>query len=299
MGHRVSLFERGAAPGGMAKETIPADRLPDSVIDRELEDVLVSTGAIERRQFSLGPAGTLDDILDEGFDAVLLAMGLSRSVALPGADRPKSGVVGALEFLRQVKHHGQKVSGTVLVLGGGNTAIDAALSAKHAGASDVAIVYRRSFAEMPAWPDERDAAMRAGVNFLILTQPLQYIPNWDDVLTAVEVVRTHLGEPDASGRRRPENTPGSEHLIPCDLVVEAIGQVLDEHLRDALPGVEFTRSGRIVTRPGSLATSREKVYAAGDIVNGGSTVVQAVAEGTRAAREINQQLCGAPLVSIS
>ncbi len=300
MGHRVSLFERGAAPGGMAKDTIPADRLPDPIIDCELADVLASMGgAIEQREFSLGAGGTLEDIFNEGFDTVLLAFGLSRSVMLPGAERPQSGVVGALEFLRQVKHHGRKVSGTVLVLGGGNTAIDAALSAKRAGAGDVAIVYRRSFAEMPAWPDERDEAMRAGVNFLILTQPLQYIADWDGKLTAIEVVRTHLGEPDSSGRRRPENTLGSEHIIPCDLAVEAIGQAPDEQLRNALAGVRFTRSGLIATQHGSLATSRENVFAAGDIVNGGSTVVQAVAEGTRAAREIDQLLCGAPLVSIS
>ena len=298
LGHRVSLFERSEAPGGMAKDTIPAGRLPGPILNRELEDVLVSTGAIERRPFSLGPAGTLDDVLDEGFDAVLLAMGLSRSVALPGADRPREGAYGALDFLRHVKHHGGKVAGSVLVLGGGNTAIDAALSAKKAGAEDVAIVYRRSFAEMPAWPDERDAAMRGGVNFLILTQPLRYVTNQQGALTGIQVVRTRLGAPDASGRRRPENIPGSEHIIPCDLAVEAIGQSLEDKLRGALPGVEFTRSGLIATQPGSLATTRAKVYAAGDIVNGGSTVVQAVSEGTRAAREIHQSLCGTPLVAI-
>ena len=293
LGHRVSLFERGAEPGGMVKDTIPASRMPDAILNRELEDVLVSAGAIERRHFSLGPAGTLDDVLDEGFDAVLLAMGLSRPAGLPGASQRPKGVYGALDFLRHVKHHNGKVSGSVLVLGGGNTAIDAALSAKRAGASDAAIVYRRSFAEMPAWPGERDEAMRSGVDFLILTQPLGYVAGEQGTVTGVEVVRTRLGARDASGRRRPENIPGTEHVIPCDCVVEAIGQVLEDKLRGALPGVEFTRSGLIATQPGSLATTRARVYAAGDIVNGGSTVVQAVAEGARAAREIHQSLCGA------
>jgi len=287
MGHRVSLFERAATPGGMAKETIPAERLPDSVIDRELEDVLVSVGAIERRQYSLGPAGTLDDVMDEGFDAALLAFGLSQSSELPGATRPAGGVYGALDFLRAVKRGGLEVTGSVLVLGGGNTAIDAALSAKRAGAEDVSIVYRRSFAEMPAWPEERDTAVAAGVNFLVLTQPLDYVTGEAGRLTGLRVVRTRLGAPDASGRRRPENVAGSEHVMPCDMVVEAIGQGLESKLRAALPGVELTRGGLVVTQPGTQATTRSGVYAAGDLVNGGSTVVEAVAEGTRAAREMN------------
>lgn len=297
-GHRVTLLERTETPGGMAKDTIPAERMPDPILQKELEDVLVSTGAIERRNYSLGLAGTLDDILDEGFDAVLLAPGLSRSLTLPDSVRPARGVEGALEFLRQVKHEGRKVSGTVLVLGGGNTAIDAALSARRAGADDVAILYRRSFAEMPAWPNERDEAMQGGVNFLILTQPLRYRMDADGRLTGVEVVRTKLGAPDASGRRRPENQAGSEHVIAADLVVEAIGQGVDSKLQSALRGVAFSRQGTIATQPGSSATSRERVYAAGDVVNGGATVVQAVAEGTRAAQEIHRALVGETLVNI-
>ena len=290
MGHRVSLFERAATPGGMARETIPAERLPDSVIDREMEDVLVSVGAIERRQYSLGPAGTLDDVIDEGFDSVLLAFGLSRSAELPGTLRPAAGVYGALDFLRAVKHGGLQVAGSVLVLGGGNTAIDAALSAKRAGAEDVAIVYRRSFVEMPAWPEERDTAVAAGVNFLVLTQPLGYVADEAGRLTGLRVVRTKLGAPDASGRRRPENVAGSEHVMLCDVVVEAIGQGLENSMRAALPGVELTRGGLVVTKPGSQATTRAKVYAAGDVVNGGATVVEAVAQGARAAREMNGAL---------
>ncbi|WP_321469968.1 FAD-dependent oxidoreductase [uncultured Paludibaculum sp.] len=297
-GHRVTLLERADGAGGMAKDTIPSERMPDPILQRELEDVLASTGAVERRSYSLGPAGTLDDILDEGFDAVLLAPGLSRSLVLPGAERPRDGVWGALEFLRQVKHENLRVRGNVVVLGGGNTAIDAALSAKLAGASDVAILYRRSFAEMPAWPNERDEAMAGGVNFLILTQPVRYVADADGSLTGIEVVRTKLGEPDANGRRRPENMMGSEHVIAADLVVEAIGQGLDENLKAALPGVEFSRQGTIVTKAGSSATSRARVYAAGDVVNGGATVVQAVAEGTRAAQEIHGLLVPEPLVTI-
>ncbi len=289
LGYAVTVFDRGAALGGMAKDTIPAERLPDTVLRREIHDVLASSGVAEHRQYvRLGPSYNLDHVMGEGFDAALVALGLARSVPLPGAVRPKSGVTGALDFLVRVKN-GERVSGTVLVLGGGNTAIDAAVSAKRAGASDVSIVYRRSFAEMPAWPEERDHAMRAGVHFLILTQPLDYVADSEGCLAGLKVARTRLGEPGPDGRRKPQVIPGSEHVIPADLVIEALGQEAAEELQQALPGIRFER-GLIRTRNGSLETSRRGVFAAGDIVNGGTTVVQAVAEGTRAAREIDEYL---------
>jgi NADPH-dependent glutamate synthase beta subunit-like oxidoreductase/2,4-dienoyl-CoA reductase-like NADH-dependent reductase (Old Yellow Enzyme family) len=283
LGHAVTLFDAAPAPGGVAGETIPAERLPDAILRTEIDSVLGSSGQVERRYgVRLSSAYTLDHVLAEGFDAALICLGLSRSVPLPKAVRPATGVTSALEFLAAVKR-GSKVSGSVLVLGGGNTAIDAALSAKRAGASDVAIVYRRSFAEMPAWPEERDQAIEAGVHFLILTQPVDYVVE-DGKLTGVKVVRTRLGAPDASGRRTPAPMAGSEHVLAADLVVEAIGQRLDPEVEQALTGVRLTDSGLVWTQPGTPETSRPGVFAAGDIVNGGTTVVQAVAEGSRAAR---------------
>lgn len=289
-GHAVTLLDRKPVPGGVAQETIPLDRLPEDILRRELEDALAASGVVERRQFELGAAGTVDALFAEGFDAVLVAAGLTRSIPLPGASRPKEGVSGALEFLRRVKHEGARVAGAVAVLGGGNTAIDAALSALRAGAQDVYLIYRRSFVEMPAWPEERDAAVRAGVHFLVLTQPLDYVSDGAGRLVGVKVARTRLGAPDESGRRRPEVIPATEHMLPCETAVEAIGQSVDEAILAALPGVEFTRRGTVATRPGSLETTRARVWAAGDLVNGGATVVQAVAEGMRAAREIDAAL---------
>jgi glutamate synthase (NADPH/NADH) small chain len=292
LGHSVTLFEAGPAPGGLAAETIPAGRLPDSMIRGEIEAVLASSGKVERRSgLRLSSFYTLDGVLAEGFDAALVALGLSQSVPLPGAVRPASGVVSALEFLAGVKR-GNTVSGSVLVLGGGNTAIDAALSAKRAGASDVAIVYRRSFAEMPAWPQERDLAIEAGINFLILTQPVDYVAEGGR-LAGVRVVRTRLGAPGKDGRRSPQPIPGSEHVLPADLVVEAIGQRADAEVERALAGLRFTASGVLWTRDDTLETSRPGVFAAGDIVNGGTTVVQAVAEGARAARAVDAWLSSA------
>jgi len=156
----------------------------------------------------------------------------------------------------------------------------------------VSIVYRRSFTEMPAWPEERDQAIRAGVNFLILTQPLDYVTDAEGRLTGLKVIRTRLGPPGADGRRTPEPSPGSEHVLPADLVIEAIGQRVSDELKAALPGVRLTRAGLVWTKEGTLETSREGVFAAGDIINGGATVVQAVAEGARAAREIDAYLKG-------
>jgi len=288
LGYKVVLFDRAPQVGGTARATIPSERLPIPVLQREVDDVLASCGGVERRQADFGATLSLDQIQSEGFAAVLVALGLSKSVAL-GATRPASGVASALEFLERIKAGG-RVEGSVLVLGGGNTAIDAALSAKRAGASDVAVVYRRSFEEMPAWPAERAAAVKAGVNFLILTQPLEYLTAGAGKLTGLKVIRTRLGAPGEDGRRKPEPIPGTEHVLPADLVVEAIGQQAGDDIRQALTGVEFTHRGLAKTLPGSFETTRAMVFVAGDLMNGGTTVVRAVAEGRDAAREIDARL---------
>jgi 2,4-dienoyl-CoA reductase (NADPH2) len=295
LGHAVTLFDRSDAPGGAAQDTIPADRLPDPILRREIQDVLDSSGNVTRRYKAALDAGySLDRVMAEGFHAALLTVGLGRSVPLPGASRPKSGVVGALEFLARAKK-GVTVSGAVLVLGGGNSAIDAAITAKRGGADPVSIVYRRSFAEMPAWPHERDEAIEAGVHLLTLTAPVDYLTDARGKLTGLKVVRTQLGRPDAKGRRVPQPIPGSEHTLPADLVIEAIGQQLDDTLKPALPGVRFTDDGLVWVHEDTLETSRPGVFAAGDIVNGGTTVVRAVAEGARAARQIDDFLQAEPL----
>lgn len=287
LGHEVCLMESAPAWGGQAEETIPEERLPVSIVEREIQSALDSSGVAERRRnVRIGRDFTLDDVMREGFDAALIALGLSRSVDLPGV-RPVSGVEGALDFLASVKR-GRRIQGTVLVLGGGSTAMDAALAAQRAGASDVSIIYRRSFTEMPAYIEEREAAIRASVHLFILTAPLEYLLDKDGSLSGIKVARTRLGALDESGRRRPEVIPGSEHTIPADLVVEAIGQQVGEELTEALSGLKFTQQGRLWTRERSFETSRPGVFAAGDIVNGGATVVEAVAEGSCAAREIDE-----------
>jgi NADPH-dependent glutamate synthase beta subunit-like oxidoreductase len=146
---------------------------------------------------------------------------------------------------------------------------------------------------MPASPEERDLAIRSGVHLLILTAPLGYAVDGDGTLAGLMAARTRLGAPGLDGRRKPEIIKGSEHMLPADLIVEAIGQQLAPEVADALPGVRLTENGLVWTRSGTLETSRSGVFAAGDVVNGGTTVVQAVAEGAKAARQIHAFFCSA------
>ena len=290
LGHAVTLFDRDERLGGLAQSTIPAERLPDTLLRQELEAVLASAAVkVQLKQVRLDGSYGIDQILNEGYSAAIVALGLTQSVPLPGAVRPKSGVVAALDFLANIKRR-MGISGAVLVLGGGNTAMDAALGAQRAGADEVTIVYRRSYSEMPAWPQERDQVIHAGINIMTLTSPLTYLANGEGVLVGLKVIRTRLGAPDARGRRAPQPILGSEQVLSASLVVEALGQKLEDSLRPALTGVRFTDQDCIWTNPRTLETSRAGVFAAGDIINGGTTVVQAVAEGTLAARQVDAYL---------
>lgn len=218
------------------------------------------------------------------YDAVLLAIGLSGSTSLGYAP----GVFDALSFLKQAKSGEVKsIPVRVAVLGGGNTAMDAAVTARKLGARDVYLVYRRSFAEMPAWPAEREKFMASGGHCLILTQPLGYERGPDGKLAGLRIARTELGEPDASGRRRPQVLPQTESLLEVGMVIEALGQQIPEELKVHLQPLQFTKDGRVKTvAPDSCATGYGRVYVAGDLLNGGTTAVQGVAEGMKAAAEI-------------
>ncbi|HBO45457.1 MAG TPA: hypothetical protein DD670_16300 [Planctomycetaceae bacterium] len=216
-------------------------------------------------------------------------MGLTRAVRTGGG--APDGVVDGLRFLASAKTGQVDLRGSrVAVIGGGNTAMDAAVSARRLGADDVYLVYRRSFTEMPAWPKERDEALARGVHFLILTDVVGYVGDQGRV-TAIRLCPTRLGESDASGRRRPLRLPEQEYRLPMDLVVEAIGQEIPPEVETILPGVEF-RNGRVVHREGSCQTTRDRVFAGGDVRRGAATVVAAVADGMRAAEEIDALLRG-------
>jgi len=303
VGHTVTIFDKSSEFGGMIESVIPADRQGDS-LKKEIAAIFADVPK-ERMILHLGKelnAGfNLDTIIKQGFEAVFIGMGLAKSVHSPAdlpdcaittdyTDESLDGLWNAMEFLSMARQPSRfKLAGKcVAAIGGGNTAMDVAVTAKWLGAKDVYIIYRRSFKEMPAWSSERDRAMNEGVHFLILTQPLGF-NSVDGKLKSIKVCPTRLGEPDQSGRRRPEPIESSAYELDMDIVVEAIGQSLPEEISEILPGVELT-NGLVRTKEGSLATSRPGVFAGGDLVRGASTVVAAVADGMKAAREINEFL---------
>ncbi|MHC4202439.1 MAG: FAD-dependent oxidoreductase, partial [Planctomycetota bacterium] len=296
-GHSVTVFERGDRLGGTPDGVIPSERY--AAAEGEVDAILAPAREAGRLAVEcgreLGRDVSVEQLRDE-YDAVLLAIGLGGSTSLGDACGAPGMVVDALTFLRRAKS-GElgETPDKVAVLGGGNTAMDAAVAARGVGARDVYLVYRRSFAEMPAWPSEREALLASGVHVLLLTQPLGYVVDEAGRLTTLRIARTELGEPDDSGRRRPAVVAGSESELEVGLVVEALGQGVPDELRDALPGLSFTGSGLVkVTGDGSFATALDGVFAAGDLVNGGTTAVQGITEGMKAAEEIDRLLRGDP-----
>jgi NADPH-dependent glutamate synthase beta subunit-like oxidoreductase/2,4-dienoyl-CoA reductase-like NADH-dependent reductase (Old Yellow Enzyme family) len=298
-GHTVTIFDKSAALGGMVESVIPPDRQCNALAS-ELSATF--SGVPENRMIlSLGrhlsAKHNLDAILAQGFDAAFIGLGLSKPVgctlhtASSGHGRPSAydahptGLWNAMDFLSAARQgKGLNLAGkSVAVIGGGNTAMDAAVTAAQSGAREVYVIYRRSFKEMPAWDAERDRAIGQGVHLLILTQPLEY-KAINGKLTGIKLCPTRLGAPDRSGRRKPEAIESSAYSLDIDVVVEAVGQTIPDGIEKILPGVDLDH-GVIRTQGTSLATSRPGVFAGGDLVRGPSTVVAAVADGMRAAAE--------------
>ena len=289
-GYTVTVFDQLQELGGTVESVIPPERQSSS-LRNELAAVFAdvrSDRMVLQLGTSLGPGHNLNTIMAQDFNAVFIGMGLTESVSV--TKQQLDGLWNAMDFLTKAKQsNALKLAGqSVAVIGGGNTAMDAAVTAAQHGAKDVYVIYRRSFKEMPAWGAERDRAIEAGVHFLILTQPLEYRET-EGKLTGIKVCPTRLGAPDASGRRRPEPVTSSAYDLDMNTVVEAIGQAAPENLAQALPAVHIEK-GLIQTTNGTLATSRDGVFAGGDLVRGPSTVVAAVADGMMAAREIDEYL---------
>ena len=291
-GHTVTIFDKGTGPGGLVESVIPQDRQSDA-LSNEIAAIFSDVPKdrmILRLGKELNEDFNLDNIIEENFDAVFIGMGLPQSVGIDNKAEKVDGLYNAMEFLSVAKKSSAiAVEGKrVAAIGGGNTAMDVAVTASQSGASDVYVIYRRSFREMPAWDADRNRAMNAGVHFLILTQPLGY--NHDKgKIKSITVCPTKLGEPDASGRRSPRNVETSAYELDMDIVVEAIGQQSPENIGKILPGVELAK-GLIKTKQGTSRTLREGVFAGGDLVRGASTVVAAVSDGMKAAVEIDEYL---------
>ncbi|MFH1983542.1 MAG: FAD-dependent oxidoreductase [Pseudomonadota bacterium] len=290
-GYGVTVFEALDRLGGMLRVGIPDYRLPPDILDREI-NYIRRLGVETRTGVRLGVDMSLSELATEGFAAVFLATGAhgSLSMNIPGEDTG-GGVLDAVAFLREVNLGAVRLPGDrVAVIGGGNVAIDAARVARRLGASEVTVVYRRSEAEMPAYGEEIAGAEAEGIHFSTLTAPVA-IRSENGRVCGLECIRTELGPPDDSGRRRPLPVAGSEFLINCDAVIPAIGQRIDTSWAAEVPELKWSRRGTLTVAAG-MQTGLPHIFAAGDLVSGPATVVAAVAAGHSAAEGIHGFLQG-------
>ncbi len=290
-GHAVTVYEARPKPGGMLRYGIPSYRLPRNVLDREI-DYILRHGVELVTGKALGKDFSLNDLREQGFEAVFLATGAHRSQRLnvPGEDLPQ--VLSGIGFLARLEEGEPIQPGRrVAVVGGGNTAIDAARAALRLGAEEVVLVYRRTRAEMPAHPEEVRDAEEEGVRLSFLAAPTAIEPS-DRGGLRMRLIRMRLGDPDASGRPRPEPVPGSDFVLEVDSVIAAIGQSPDTSPFAGIEGLQVLRGGTLGVDPESQATGLPGVFAGGDLTSGAATAVEAVGAGRRAAAAIHRYLQG-------
>ncbi len=302
LGHAVTVFEALHELGGVLMYGIPQFRLPKEIVQAEIEG-MKKLGVNFITNAVAGRSVTVDELLkEENFDAVFIGVGagLPWFMGIPGENL--LGVYSANEFLTRVnlmKSYQFPDNDTpvfdctgknVAVFGGGNTAMDAVRTAKRLGAEHAWIVYRRSEAEMPARLEEVHHAKEEGIEFLMLMSPLKFIGNEEQWLNGVECLRMELGEPDDSGRRRPVPIAGSEFILPIDMAIISIGNGSNPLIKQTTPDIAVSKRDTIVVDIATMATSKENVYAGGDIVTGGATVILAMGAGRTAAAAIHEKL---------
>ena len=302
-GYDVVIYEALHKPGGVLSYGIPEFRLPKDIVYREC-DYVESLGAELKLDYVIGKTMTIDDMLENGHDAVFVANGAGLPVFMNIPGENLNGVFSANEFLTRANLMKAfkfpeydtpiKVGKKVAVVGGGNVAMDAARTALRLGA-DVHLIYRRSMEEMPARDEEIHHAEEEGIQFHMLTNPTQIIGDNEGWVEEIEVIQMELGEPDDSGRRRPMPVEGSESRIPVDVVIISVGTRSNPVLTQATPDMELNKWGNIVADPDTLVTSKEGVFAGGDIVTGAATVILAMGAGKVAAGSIDRYLQGLPL----
>ncbi len=299
LGHEVTIFEALHKPGGVLVYGIPEFRLPKAIVAAEV-DYLQKMGVKIQTSNVIGKIATVDELFEEGYDAVFLGTGagLPTFMNIPGENL--NGVYSANEYLTRSnlmkaykfpEYDTPIVKGkNVAVIGGGNVAMDSARTAMRLGADHVYLIYRRSRTEMPARIEEVHHAEEEGIEFHLLTNPVRYIGNDKGWVVGVECLKMELGEPDESGRRRPVPMKGSEFVIDIDTVVVAIGAGANPLVQSTTPGLNTNKWNYIVADEETGQTSREGVFAGGDIVTGSATVILAMGAGRKAARAIHQYL---------
>jgi glutamate synthase (NADPH/NADH) small chain len=298
-GHDVTVFEALHELGGVLVYGIPEFRLPKDVVKAEIE-ALAELGVVFETNAVIGMVETIDELLgDDGYDAVFIGVGagLPRFLGVEGENL--IGVYSANEFLTRVNLMKAYAAGAqtplldlegkaVAVFGGGNTAMDAVRTARRLGAEPAMILYRRSETEMPARAEEIHHAKAEGVEFMTLVAPQEFLGDDQGLLRTVRFQRMQLGEPDDSGRRRPEPVPGAVEEVDIDVAVIAVGNAPNPLLQKTTPDLEQTAWGTLVVDPETCRTSKPGVFAGGDIVTGGATVILAMGAGRRAAAAIDE-----------
>ncbi len=287
-GYAVTLFEKAPHLGGMLRYGIPEYRLPKELLDKEIKWI-TDLGVAVKTNSMLGKDFEISDLKKQGFDAIYLAFGAQKAKAmrLPNEDQI-SGVLSGIDFLRQLQNKKKpEIYGNIVVVGGGNTAIDAARSARRLGADKVTLLYRRTRNEMPAHHMEIDAAIEEGVELILLSAPTELIQE-NGRLKALTCIRMELGEADASGRRSPVPIANSEYQLSCDFAISAIGQDVDLCGLQTDPLLKSTRYNTLIFDEGTFATTLPGVFTGGDMATGPSVAIAAIAHGKIAANAIDQ-----------
>jgi len=299
LGHDVTIFEALHKPGGVLVYGIPEFRLPKAIVQAEC-DVLAQMGVKFQNSTVIGKLDTVDELFEQGFDAVFIGTGagLPNFMGIEGENL--IGIYSANEYLTRSNlmgaFKGEETDtpiihgNNVAVLGGGNTAMDSVRTGLRLGAENAYIVYRRSEVEMPARIEEIHHAKAEGIQFHLLTNPIRFIGDENGKVKAMELIKMELGEPDASGRRRPVPIEGSNYIMEVDLVVVAIGNSSNPLVQATTPGLDTNKWGNITVNEETMETSRKGVYAGGDIVTGGATVILAAGAGKVAARAMHKYL---------
>ncbi len=300
LGYAVTVYEAFHTAGGVLMYGIPEFRLPKDIVQKEISN-LKKLGVKIETNVIIGKTILVDELFEDmGYDAVYIGSGAGLPSFMGIEGESLNGVYSANEFLTRINlMKGYKfpeydtpvyVGKNVAVLGGGNVAMDAARSAKRLGAENVYIVYRRSKTELPARAEEVHHAEEEGIIFKLLQNPTRFIGNDDGWVTGMEVIKMELGEPDASGRRRPVPVEGSEEIMDIDTVVVAIGQTPNPLIRKTTKGLDTNKRGCIVADEDTGKTSKAHVYAGGDVVTGAATVILAMGAGKAAAKAIDEEL---------
>jgi len=298
-GYGIRLYEALPVLGGMLRVGIPDYRLPPGVLDREI-DSIIRLGIEVRTGLALGRDFTIEDLEKEGFHAVFLATGAHRGmkVRIPG-ETEYVGILDAVDFLREANLGRKEIPGArIVIIGGGNVAVDAARVAARLGATEVKMVYRRSREEMPAYGEEIEAALEETIQISYCTSPMRILGERGRV-TGLECIRTKLGESGSDGRRRPVPIEGSQFVIPCDAVITAVGQEPDTGWLKSDKRFRFTGQTVIEVNPYTMQTAIPHVFAAGDGVTGPSAVIEAVAGAHKAVEAIDRFLRGEDLTLYS